>query len=205
MDGRMDGKSLHSTGLCPLSGLLPCFPWLAGCLGLRPGCLGLRPGWMAQRGGRTYGPCFPWLAGCLGLRPCWMAQGSGRTDGLMNRWKISPFYRTSSPIGAAVLPSLIKTKEKVEQGKGTADYLMPFSYLSSLNPPHPWQGALYWQSGTPIAPFQRKVLRTIRPTPKRPCSKHFQILLCFSIDYLIILEVFVVLFARWRGLYPDPN
>ena len=95
--------------------------------------------------------------------------------------------------------------EKVKQGKGTADYLMPFSYLSSLNPPHPWQGALYWQSGTPIAPFQRKVLRTIRPTPKRPCSKHFQILLSFSIDYLIILEVFVVLFARWRGLYPDPN
>ena len=40
-------------------------------------------------------------------------------------WKISPFYRTLSPIGDAALPPPIKTKEKVEQGKRTADHLMP--------------------------------------------------------------------------------
>ena len=45
------------------------------------------------------------------------------------QWKISPFYRTLSPIGAAALPSPMKTKDKVEQGKGTADHLMPLGYL----------------------------------------------------------------------------
>ena len=47
--------------------------------------------------------------------------------------KISPFYRTSSPIGAAALPPPMKTKEKVEQGKGTADHLMPLGYLLGLD------------------------------------------------------------------------
>ena len=47
----------------------------------------------------------------------------------MNGQKIFPFYRTSSPIGAAALPPPMKTKEKVEQGKGTADHLMPLGYL----------------------------------------------------------------------------
>ena len=47
----------------------------------------------------------------------------------MNERKISPFYRTLSPIGAAALPSPMKTKEKVEQGKGTADHLMPLGYF----------------------------------------------------------------------------
>ena len=79
----------------------------SGWLGLRPGWLGLRPGWMAQRGGRT----------------------DGRTYGRTYVRKISPFYRTSSPIGAAALPSPMKTEEKVEQGKGTADHLMPLGYL----------------------------------------------------------------------------
>ena len=46
-----------------------------------------------------------------------------------NIQKISPFYRTLSPIGAAALPPPMKTKEKVEQGKGTADHLMPLGYL----------------------------------------------------------------------------
>ena len=58
--------------------------WLglrSGWLGLRPGWLGLRPGWMAQRGGWT----------------------NGQTDGGMDRRKISPFYRTLSPVGAADL------------------------------------------------------------------------------------------------------
>ena len=43
--------------------------------------------------------------------------------------KISPFYRTLSPIGAAALPPPMKTKEKVEQGKGAADHLMHLGYL----------------------------------------------------------------------------
>ena len=61
-----------------------------------------------------------------------------RTDERTDRQKIFPFYRTSSPIGAAALPSPMKTKEKVKQGKGTADHLMPlgclFFFISSLLP-----------------------------------------------------------------------
>merc|ERR1712183_125856 len=71
-----------------------------------------------------------------GFRPGWMAQGGGsdgRTNGQTNVWKNSPFYRTLSPIGAAALPPPIKTKEKVEQGKGTADHLMPLGYLFFLS------------------------------------------------------------------------
>ena len=49
----------------------------------------------------------------------------------MYRRKISPFYRTLSPIGATALPSPMKTKEKVKQGKGTADHLMPLGCLFS--------------------------------------------------------------------------
>ena len=52
-------------------------------------------------------------------------QTNKRTD----KRKISPFYRTLSPIRAAALPPSMKTKEKVEQGKGTADHLMPLGYL----------------------------------------------------------------------------
>ena len=91
--------SVHSPLLAIQPGLRPSQPdlrpsqpslkpetWLAGWLGLRPGWLGLRPGW-------------------LGLRPGWMAQRGGRTDERMyertDGRKISPFYRTSSPIGAA--------------------------------------------------------------------------------------------------------
>ena len=37
-----------------------------------------------------------------------------------DEWKIFPFYKTLSPIGATALPPPMKTKEKVEQGKGTA-------------------------------------------------------------------------------------
>ena len=100
--------------------------WLGlkpGWLGLRPGRLGLRPGWLGLRPG--------WLGfrpGWLGFRPGWMAQRGG-TDRQMYQRKISPFYRTSSPIGATALPPPMNTKEKVEQGKGTADHLMPLGYL----------------------------------------------------------------------------
>ena len=75
-------------------------------------------------------PCFHplglagWASGLAG----WPRGGGrmyGRRDGRTNVQKISPFYRTSSPIGAAALPPPMKTKEKVEQGKGTADHLMP--------------------------------------------------------------------------------
>ena len=62
-----------------------------------------------------------------GLRP---RGGNVRTNIRMDvGQKITPFHRTSSPIGAAALPPLMKTKEKVEQGKGTADHLMPLGYL----------------------------------------------------------------------------
>ena len=55
--------------------------------------------------------------------------GDERTDGR----KISPFYRTSSPIRAAALPAPMKTKEKVEQGKGTADHFDAFGRLVFLS------------------------------------------------------------------------
>ena len=101
-----------------------------GWLGLRPGWLGLRPGWLGLRLG--------WLGlrpGWLGLRPGWMALRGGQTDKRTNKQtnvqKISPFYRTSSPIKAAALPPPMKIKEKVEQGKETADHFMPLGYLFS--------------------------------------------------------------------------
>ena len=66
------------------------------------------------------------------LLPTVLASHLGlKTDGWMDEQKISSFYRTLSPIGAAVLPSPMKTKEKVEQGKGTIDHLMPLGYLFS--------------------------------------------------------------------------
>ena len=55
----------------------------------------------------------------------------GWTDERTDERKISPFYKTLSPIGAAALPPPMKTKEKVEQGKGTADHLMPLGHLFS--------------------------------------------------------------------------
>ena len=62
----------------------------------------------------------------------------GGTDGRTDKWKISPFYRTLSPIGAAALhppckPRKCHFKVKVKQGKGTADHLMPLGYLLELD------------------------------------------------------------------------
>ena len=39
--------------------------------------------------------------------------------------KISPFYRTSSPIGAAALLYIQVNYQILKQGKGTADLMMP--------------------------------------------------------------------------------
>ena len=52
-------------------------------------------------------------------------QMDGQINGWRDRQKISPFYKTLPPIGAAALLSPMKTKEKEEQGKGTANHLMP--------------------------------------------------------------------------------
>ena len=59
------------------------------------------------------------MAFCEALGPS-QAQGP-----LLAIVQISPFYRTLSPIGAAALPPPMKTNEIEEQGKGTADHLMP--------------------------------------------------------------------------------
>ena len=64
---------------------------------------------------------FPYQGNCPKINQ-WPRGG---TYICMNGRKISPFYRTLSPIGAAALPAPMKTKEKVEQGKGTADHLLP--------------------------------------------------------------------------------
>ena len=70
-----------------------------------------------------------WTSGLAG----WPKVGDGQmdrwTDGRTYQQKISPFYRTLSPIGAAALPAPMKTKVKLEQGKGTADHLMPLGYF----------------------------------------------------------------------------
>ena len=84
-------------------------------------------GWASGLAGWASG-LAGWASGLAG----WPG-GGRRTYGRTNERKISPFYRTSSPIGAAALPPPMKTKEKVEQGKGTADHLMPLGYLFVLS------------------------------------------------------------------------
>ena len=48
----------------------------------------------------------------------------GRTDVWTDGRKISPFYRTLSPIGAA---ALLQPKNCIKRGKGTADHMMPLN------------------------------------------------------------------------------
>ena len=43
-----------------------------------------------------------------------------------------PILQDFAPIRVAALPPPMKTKEKVEQGKGTADHVMPMGYLFFL-------------------------------------------------------------------------
>ena len=56
----------------------------------------------------------------------------------MDKQNFSPFYRTSSPIGAAALLNIHINYQILKQGKGTADHMMPrangflLSYFSSL-------------------------------------------------------------------------
>ena len=64
-----------------------------------------------------------------------MAQRGERTDG----WTNGKYPHSSlSPIGATALPPPMKTKEKVEQGKGTADHLMPLGYLFAMGSHYFW-------------------------------------------------------------------
>ena len=54
----------------------------------------------------------------------------GPEGGRMDRWTKSPHsIGLCPPIGTAALPSPMKTEEKEEQGKGTADHLLPLGYL----------------------------------------------------------------------------
>ena len=131
----------------------------SGLLGLRYCWLGLKPGWETdgRTNGRKVPPFYRTLAGWLAGPQIWLAGPQiwlagpqawlagpqawlagpqawldgpeGSTDGRTDVQKISPFYRTLSPIGAAALPATMKTKKKVEQGKGTADHLLPLGYL----------------------------------------------------------------------------
>ena len=61
------------------------------------------------------GPPWAWL------RPL----GGGWTDGWMDGRNFSPFYRISSPIGTAALLHIHVNYQKLKQGKGTADHMMP--------------------------------------------------------------------------------
>ena len=85
---------------------------------------------------------YAWLAlrpDWLGLRPAWLALGpsrgvtDGRTDGWTNKQKISPFYRTLSPIGAAAPLQLNFNLKTIKRGKGTADHMMPLGGWFSLS------------------------------------------------------------------------
>ena len=54
----------------------------------------------------------------------------GRTDGRMDgQTENLPLLQDFVPYRGRCPASPMKTKEKVEQGKGTADHLMPFGYL----------------------------------------------------------------------------
>ena len=57
----------------------------------------------------------------------------GRTDEWTDGRKISPFYRTSSPIGAAAPLQPNFNLKTIKRGKGTADHVMPLgAWFSSL-------------------------------------------------------------------------
>ena len=46
-------------------------------------------------------------------------------DKRMDKQNFSPFYRTSTPIGAAALLNIHINYQILKQGKGTADHMMP--------------------------------------------------------------------------------
>ena len=94
-----------------VSGSLALLYFLLSFHGGRQGS-GLRlAGWLAGPQACLAGP-QAWLAG----PQAWLdgpEGGNGRMYGRMAGWKISSFYRSLSPIGAAALPPPMKTKEKV--------------------------------------------------------------------------------------------
>ena len=86
-------------------GLRPSQPFLS------PSQPDLRPSQPASPASGMAG----WASGLAG----WPKEGNRRTGVQTYGQKISPFYRTWSPIGTAALPPPTKTKENVQQGKGT--------------------------------------------------------------------------------------
>ena len=85
--------------------------------------LGLGPGWPGLRPGLASGLAWP---------QAWFGPERGLMDKQTNKWtdgrKISPFCKTSSPIGAAAPKKLLKSQELLEkvQGKEADEYLMPW-------------------------------------------------------------------------------
>ena len=84
----------------------------------------LRPGWLCEPQAWLAGP-QAWLAG----PQAWLAGPEGGTDKRTNvrtyRQKISPFYRTSSPIGP--LPKKNTNKKKAELHDFFPNLLFPFT------------------------------------------------------------------------------
>ena len=94
-------------------GLRPSQPGLRPSQpGLRPSQPGLRP---SQPASKALGIRRDWLAGSH----AWLDGPKGGTDRHTDR---------NSPHSTRLRPPM-KTKEKVEQGKGTADHLMPLDCL----------------------------------------------------------------------------
>ena len=130
------------------SSIFPSVPrpdWLGqrcGWLCQSRGWLGQRRGWLGQR--REAQPASQ-ASGCrpgrLGLRPGWMAQRGKQMDGQTNTWEgKSPHSTVLCPLSEPLpcfpsrKPRKSHSRIKEEQGKGTADILMPLGvWFENLN------------------------------------------------------------------------
>ena len=74
-------------------------------------------------------PSQPSLAGWASGLAGWPRGGNVRTYG---RTENLPILQDFAPYRGCCPASPMKTKDKVEQGKGTADRLMPLGYLLSF-------------------------------------------------------------------------